>query len=346
MILFISFISMGKGNIAQIEEYHTFSIVVPFRNEAQNLADLIESLRLVIYPEDKFEVVFVDDHSTDNSHEIVENLISNNHSYKLIKATKVGKKAAIAEAVNKSKYNYIITIDADCTVKSELINSYNNLLSIRGYKFISGPVIFKGKSLLTNFLNFELLGLVGVGASTLNLGKPTIANGANLCFHRQTFLEVGGYEGNENIPSGDDEFLLKKIDQTYPDAIAFNKSIDSVVNTNPPNSFKNLFSQRLRWAGKWRNYSFLELFPQVFLTVLNFMIILSLFALDVEFSIKILLIKIVADVIFMIPVLKFYERFDLLIYGFFIQFFYPFYILLIAFLSLLRVENKWKGRVL
>ena len=87
-----------------------------------------------------------------------------------------------------------------------------------------------------------------------------MCSGANLAYRRGAFLQVNGYEGNREIKSGDDEFLLKKIHKTYGEESCFySSSSDVLVTTKPEVSWHALISQRVRWASKWRaHFSFLH----------------------------------------------------------------------------------------
>ena len=75
---------------------------------------------------------------------------------------------------------------------------------------------------------------------------------ANLAFRKSAFVEVDGYAGNMDIPSGDDEFLMRKISGRFPGSIRFLNSADAVVSTRPQESVGAFFAQRLRWAAKWK----------------------------------------------------------------------------------------------
>jgi hypothetical protein len=63
--------------------------------------------------------------------------------------------------------------------------------------------------------------LVGSGACAMMIGKPNMCNGANIAYPKAVFEEVNGFDGNEHIASGDDEFLMHKIAEKYPNQIVF-----------------------------------------------------------------------------------------------------------------------------
>ena len=81
-----------------------------------------------------------------------------------------------------------------------------------------------------------------------------MCNGANLAFTREAFDQVNGYQGFEQVISGDDEFLLYKMGQHFPGQIHFVKDPKVVVDTFPPQSWREFFAQRQRWSGKWKHH--------------------------------------------------------------------------------------------
>jgi len=103
----------------------------------------------------------------------------------------------------------------------------------------------------SEFQSLEFASLIGVGASSLREGLPTMCNGANLAFRAQTFKEVDGYFGYNQIVSGDDQILMRKIKSRYPRSVLFNYNPNSVVSTGTSSSLPEFTQQRIRWAGKW-----------------------------------------------------------------------------------------------
>src|SRR6478609_2239439 len=103
-----------------------FSIVVPFRNEAKNLPALLESLSNLKYPTTHFEVILVDDESSDDFRTVFSavpvRIIKN------IRTSNSPKKDAISTAVPVSRMEWIITTDADCVVNPNWLNILNQFI--------------------------------------------------------------------------------------------------------------------------------------------------------------------------------------------------------------------------
>lgn len=234
-----------------------FSIVIAFRNEANNLPELLHSLQQLKYPTAAFEIILVDDHSEDASKKIIEKFSTKNPQLKiqLISNVEQGKKPAISLGVQHANFDWILTTDADCELPEFWINSFDSLLQEREYKLIAGPVVFKGTtSFLHQFQDIDFLSLQGSTIGSFGIKKPFMCNAANCGFHKETFLQLKGYDGNKNIASGDDVFLLEKMLGKFPTKIGFLTSRDAIVATKPQNSWKQLLHQRMRWAAKSTAY--------------------------------------------------------------------------------------------
>ncbi len=227
-----------------------FSIVIPFKNEAKNLPRLINSLQKTDYPADAFEIIMIDDHSDDNSYKIVEN----QQNILLIKNKKSGKKQALKTGIAKAQYEWIISIDADCELLPDYLHAVNSFIAQHQPEMILGPVrYFDTDNFLGQFQQFEFLCLQALTMVSAGLKKPFLANGANLIFRKQSFEAVRGYEGNLDIASGDDVFLLQKFARKFPGKIHFIKSRSAIVKTQSASNWNELIQQKIRWAGKSKN---------------------------------------------------------------------------------------------
>lgn len=262
ILYFLVMVSMAlifnqmKDHTKGTSEFRNFSVVIPFRNETPNLPALIDSLSQLRYPATHIEFIFCNDHSTDESPQLLQKLLLNfpfpNRVLDL-PITTAGKKAALTLAIENSKYEYIITSDADCKYNPDWIRGFNEILVHTNYKMVLGPVVYateKNAGIIEVYQSIENAGLIMIGAASLAMGRPFMANGANLCFAKDDFFTLNGYAGNEHIASGDDEFLLQKFNTRYPNTIAFLKNPFSIVYTAPQPHFKAMVNQRVRWASK------------------------------------------------------------------------------------------------
>jgi cellulose synthase/poly-beta-1,6-N-acetylglucosamine synthase-like glycosyltransferase len=176
-----------------------------------------------------------------------------------------------------------------------------------------------------------------------------MCNGANLAYRREAFAAVQGFAGNEHVASGDDEFLLHKLHAAFPGSIRFLKNPQAIVRTAGPPTLRALLAQRVRWASKWRYYQ--QKAPQR-LALLVLGANMSLFAgllllLAYQrlwpWTLAAWALKLLADALFLVPVLRFFGQRRWLSYVGLLQVAYAPYALLTGLLGL-RGEYEWKGR--
>ncbi len=236
-----------------------FSIIIAARNEAENLPHLLRDLAAQQPVPEGFEVLIVDDHSTDTTAWLVRAAAASLPVRLLTLADQpgapTGKKAAIRAAVEAARTPWLLFTDADCRLPTGWVRAYAGAVARDpAARFISGPVLLTGAGALATLQGLELAGLVGVGAAGIGLGQPTMCNGANLAYRRADFFAVGGFAGNEAVASGDDEFLLHKLHAAFPGRIRFLAEPPAIVRTAAQPTLRQLLRQRVRWASKWQHY--------------------------------------------------------------------------------------------
>jgi len=332
-----------------------FSIIVPFRNEVDSLKSLLESISMMNYPSELFEIWFIDDDSNDNSVMIIENFIRENKKLHIkVLANKhksdSPKKDAIYTAIVKANFEWMITTDADCIIPKNWLNIFDAYIQKHQSKLIAAPVTYQTQRTLLE--QFQLLDFLSLQASTIGsfgIHKPFLCNGANLCYEKKAFMKVNGFEGNENIASGDDVFLLQKMVKKYPDKVHFLKSKEAIVKTNPQKSLKDLLSQRIRWAAKTTAYkSNFAKFVGITVLLMNLMVVLTLITamfnlLQWKLAFIIIIIKFILDYILLNKIYRFYNQKFLFQYYLIGGFLYPFFSLFVAIISF-RTTYHWKGR--
>ncbi len=238
---------------------YSVSIIIPFRNESQNILNNLQRLEAQNYPKEKFEVKYVDDSSTDDSLEKIQNAKKSANiqvlSVPKVYSEKAHKKRAINYGIENSNSDVIITSDADCIYDNDWLKSMMKEFD-EDTAFVSGPVVFKvGNKLFDKLQKLEFAGLVLVGAGLIGAGSPIICNAANLGYKRSVFFEVKGFSEQMGLTSGDDELLMQKIkkDTNYKIKFCTNKS--AVVETHANKSYSQFYQQRKRWASKGLFYA-------------------------------------------------------------------------------------------
>jgi biofilm PGA synthesis N-glycosyltransferase PgaC len=329
--------------------HQSIAIIVPIRNEAKNVLGIISSISSQQYPADKLQVIFVNDHSTDNTAVVFKATAPAHFLLSNLPEGSSGKKAAIAHGVELATGNIIAITDADCEHHPIWLQTINAQFVDSETQLVVGPVAIQSTRFFSSLQVIEFSSLIGSGAALLQWGVPAMANGANLAFKREAFLKVNGYQGNEQIASGDDEFLLRKINHMYPNGICFNNNLNSVVRTEAQPSIHAFIQQRIRWASKWKhNTSWLSkiIAVAVFLFQVAFVsLVIAVIQCPIRPLQLILLAKIALDGIFLWRVSFFLKSKFSFIPFLLLEFIYPIYVIIIALLSQV-VPYSWKGRKL
>ncbi|MCB4807574.1 glycosyltransferase [Tamlana sp. 62-3] len=232
-----------------------FSIIIPFRNEAENLPNLLKSIEHLNYHKLLFEVFLVDDESEDNSLEVIVKSGVDVITIPNKRETNSPKKDAINTAIGFAKNEWIITTDADCILPKFWLENFDNYIQNKTIDAVVAPVMYKSEnSFLNQFQNLDALSLQGATIGGFGLNQPFLCNGANFAYKKSVFNEIDGFKGNENIASGDDIFMLDKLLKANK-TIGYLKSKHAIVKTKAQTSWTNLISQHVRWAAKTSAYN-------------------------------------------------------------------------------------------
>ncbi|MGC3948660.1 MAG: glycosyltransferase [Chryseolinea sp.] len=226
------------------------SVVIAARNEANTLPFLIHDLQQ--QQGCRFEVIIVDDGSEDNTIANTRQSINDDPRFTILPSTQAGKKSALSLGVHHANGTIILTTDADCRVGANWIANMTSAFIDPSTMLVFGPVRIAGTTPFDELQAIEFSTLVGTAAATLAISRPTMCNGANLSYRKAAFINVGGYTGDIGIPSGDDEFLMRKILKIYPESVRYCSAQEAWVATAPSETIKAFFHQRVRWAGKWK----------------------------------------------------------------------------------------------
>jgi cellulose synthase/poly-beta-1,6-N-acetylglucosamine synthase-like glycosyltransferase len=353
----IGFIKLPGFSSEKTIPQSSFSIVIPFRNEAENLSSLIESLKQIDYPNSLFEIILIDDDSEDDSIEIINNEISriarNDIQIRIIKNHRISaspKKDAITEAIQIAKKEWILTTDADCQVPSTWLKTLDAFIQQHSFDFIAAPVSLKtGNGLLQNFQLFDHCSLQSLTMGTFGMGNPLLCNGANVCYKKSLFITLNGFKGNDHIASGDDIFMLEKALQKNPSIVGFLKSKNAIVSTRAQHSWSTLLHQRVRWASKTsyqKSSASKGIGILVFVTNLWFVVGCIALCFQKEIWVPLLLlflIKMIVDGLIIYLSAHFFRSKKNIYYYLMSSLVYPFFTVVIVVKSLTSNYN-WKGR--
>ncbi|MER2997165.1 glycosyltransferase family 2 protein [Pontibacter populi] len=333
------------------------SVIIPVRNESANILSLLQDLENQTYPKELFEILVVDDHSEDETKTIVQQFSSK--SALTIEVVELntyvnyrGKKAAVQKGVELAEGELLVFTDGDCRVQPEWLQLYAYNYQAHQPLFISGPVSFQNTyTLLERMQLVEFASLIGIGGASIGMKKPNMCNGANLAYTKQVFEAVSGFDGNESIASGDDEFLLHKIHKLFPGKVFFLKNKGAIVYTEACKSISSFLGQRIRWASKWRAYQDVHVkLLALIVFIVNLLLFVAFFmmmggVLPIWLFIGAIVVKFAVDFLFLSRILRFLGRKKYILYMLPLQLVYIPYVLVTALLGL-SGRYRWKGRTI
>ncbi len=315
------------------------TVVIPFRNEKENLTHLLNQIEDLSTPPGKF--LFVDDHSTDGGTALFENK-ENQDIVLLSMKDKTGKKEAIYAGVSQAKTPYVLCWDADITFSE---GYFKELSTLAKRSLIILPVSYKSKWFFEWFFEVDVTLANYINHASAGIVRPVICSGANLLFEKESYLEVISLDSHKHIASGDDAFLLRNMQQA-------NKSIElgalnhCEVATANPSSIRAFIQQRSRWFGKTfilkdkllNTYGLIQLI----FALSFFILLLLLFRSDPMLFLKFWFVKSLIEIALLLPFFYALKKTKLLsilpIYGLV----FPIYNILL--LASLFSKKEWKGR--
>lgn len=257
----------------------SISVLVAARNEAQNIERLLDSIAANVYDRSKYEIVVVDDHSEDDTQEIVKKWMAKSSvNVKLISAVGFGKKNAIEEGLKVCEYNLILQTDADCIVSNYWIESMSAHFIKPNVKLVAGPVELNPLSgLFEKIQGLEFSSLIASSIGLSQNGWSIMANAANLAYIKSAREEL---TFNEKSESGDDVFFMQQLANTSPESIVYLSDKVSLVTTIPASTVREFLNQRARWASKTGEYPNTKgKLIAVYILLLNCISVFAFFAL-------------------------------------------------------------------
>lgn len=339
------------------------SVIVPARNEAERLLQCLRSLADQKYPLHLFEVIIVDDHSTDDTLNIALRFTEGRQNFHVLSLAEHEaslppglryKKAALTLGIWHARGELILSTDADCETPPKWLLLMSSFFEKTGPAFIAAPVAFhRERSLFERFQSLDMLGMMCSTAAGISLRIKNMSNGANLAYSKAAFEAVDGFQGIDHLASGDDILLMQKIAARFPGKTAFLKNAEATVLSEPMPTIKAFVEQRVRWASKstaYREWMVTIILGWVFLFCWYLLItpllaigyglpMLGLFAGS-------LLVKSWADYFYLKMMAKFFRRTDLMKSYLASQFLHIAYIAIVGALANLVRRYDWKGRKL
>jgi len=327
------------------------SIIIAARNEERNIGPCLESLLAQDFPRTQMEIIVVDDHSNDNTADIVKRYADQGVRLVQMQYQSVfGKKAAIAMGIASATHDIIITTDADCSYSPTWINTLLSYREKMDAVFVAAPVQFRKEiNLLDRFQSLDFMALQGITAAGVSGKYLNMCNGANLLYTKEAYLQVRGFEGIDHIASGDDMLLMEKINKAFPGGVAYCFSEDAIVLTEPAATWSAFIQQRIRWSSKAKNYtSFFTKAVLLLVYLLNAAVVALLLAgaFDLQllkYGLLLVAMKTIVELPFMIRIARFFNKPALVAWFIPFQPLHALYTVVAGTFGLFS-RYRWKGR--
>jgi len=261
------------------------TVIIPARNEERYIGECLQSLVNQHYPPELLQVIVIDDHSTDGTADVVTGFRNDSILLIPLKDHIHGpinsyKKKAIEIGIQHATGDWIVTTDADCTAGPNWISTLMAFQQETGAVLIAAPVRLYAKDVLLHvFQALDFLTLQGITGASISRNMHSMGNGANLCYARKAFYQVNGFEGIDDLASGDDMLLMHKIARQFPGRIEYLKGRDAVVTSVPAQSWRAFWQQRIRWASKADKYEDKKVFRVLLLVYVLNVLLLVLFVM-------------------------------------------------------------------
>lgn len=328
------------------------TVLIPMRNEETNIKLLLRDLAKQDYPGNLYEILIIDDHSTDRSMNEVAILSLRNKHIRTLELPDgyTGKKKALQFGIEQSKGELIITCDADCTMSDNWIKSHACYYEKYNPVMMLGPVVGKYHNTFSIMQSLEMYGLLGSAAGSASLFHATLCNGANLSFRKEIYPEIQPVYSNPYVHSGDDMFVLQQLKKKYRYKIHFIKSVNCIVRTRLTDSFITFIQQRRRWTAKALNYSD----PDIIVTgmvvlginlLLLTTIIYGVIVADLRSFLILFFTKCFIDGLFLYKITRFYGDKRIMFWFPLTECFYFLYVCFTVFSSMMW-SITWKNRTI
>ncbi|UCE17897.1 MAG: glycosyltransferase [Gemmatimonadota bacterium] len=250
------------------------SIIVAARNEDRHIEHCVTALIDQDYPQQRYEIIVVDDRSHDRTPEIVNTMLERSKNLRLFHvgtepSPLVGKKRALDLGIRQSRGEIILTTDADCLPKSTWIGGMIKYFEpsvglVAGYTYTEEPG--ERVTVLQRLRSVERISVAAVAAGSIGWGQGLTCTGQNLAYRKKVYYDVGGFSKIGHVRSGDDDLLIQRVHRKTSWQTRYAVSSETYVRTKPPSGARPYIQQEKRRASKgflyppWLTLSLLALY--------------------------------------------------------------------------------------
>lgn len=250
----------GKFSFAKREKIATkhipVSVLVCAKNELENLKEFLPLILNQNYPD--YEVVLIDDASSDDTRYYIEDLQKQHANLKLVlvennEAFWGNKKFALTLGIKAATRPYLLFTDADCyPASTEWIAEMTSHFTMHKTFVLGYGAYEKESGFLNKLIRFETLLTATQYFAWAKLGKPYMGVGRNLAYKKDEFFRVNGFINHMKLRSGDDDLFINEAANKNNITISFDP--DGFTYSKAKETFKDWFLQKRRHATTAKHY--------------------------------------------------------------------------------------------
>ncbi len=236
------------------------SVLICAKNEHENLKKFLPLYVAQEYS--NFELIVIDDASSDDSIELLEEYERNYNFFKLVKVKNNeafwgNKKYALTLGIKAAQHEYLLFTDADCYPSSKQWISQMTSSFIDKKTIVLGYGAYtKSKSFLNKLIRFETLLTAIQYFSWAKLGLAYMGVGRNLSYKKSEFFKVNGFIDHMKLYSGDDDLFVNRAQNKTN--VAIQTDPNSFTYSNPKTKFSEWILQKRRHITTSRYYRFFD----------------------------------------------------------------------------------------
>ena len=324
------------------------TVVVAARNEEQKIGACLDSLVRMRYPAGLLQILVIDDHSTDRTADIVREYAARDPRCELLSAGPPqaplrGKPSALAYGMDHVSSEIVLFTDADCRVSDTWAEDTVSYFADPGVGLVAGFTHLQGKGVFSGMQALDWFGLFTTASGALKIGFPVTAVGTNLCVRRSVYEQVGGFRG---IPFSvtEDYALFRAVVTRTKFRAVYPMDRGTLVQSDPCVDWAQLYRQKKRWFTGGRGMDALTLLVFALLYLFHVGLVLGLVFGPFMLAAQVVLMKLLADIVLVLPSLLRFRTLPLLRNMFAFELFFFLYVLIFPPIVLVTQTVDWKGR--
>ncbi len=344
-------LAFAARRILRPQYYTNFpvSVVICARNEEENLKKNLPGILSQEYH--SFEVVVVDDNSSDESYFYLKSLQQEHPKLKVIRLSEnvnffSGKKFPLSIGIRSASHDHLLLTDADCKPSSAhwlqlMVSGF-----IRNKKIVLGYGKYASrKGLLNKIIRFDTL-YTAMNYFSFSLAEmPYMGVGRNLAYHKDLFNEQKGFSKHYNVVSGDDDLFVNAAADNTNTACLIHP--DAFTISEPRHSWCDWWKQKQRHLKtgvfyKSKHKLLLALYPLSLLVFYLSFIITLQNENNFYIFLSLLFLKIILDIIVYKKISELLSEKKLYVFSFFLEMFLIVFLGMVFLIGIFSRQKKWK----